>query len=132
MANALYPKYLQKRLEGSIAFLTDTIKVALVDTAVYTYSAAHEFYSSVSAAVVGTPVALTTKTSTLGVADADDVTFTAVTGASVEAAVIYKDTGTVGTSPLIAYIDVATGLPFTPSGANETVSWDNGANKIFI
>ena len=66
-----------------------------------------------------------------GVADAADILFTAVTGATVEALVIYRDTGTPGTSRLIAYIDSATGLPFAPSGADVTVQWDNGINKIF-
>jgi hypothetical protein len=45
--------------------------------------------------------------------------------------VIYKDTGTAATSPLIAYIDTATGLPVTPNGGDITVTWDNGSNKIF-
>ena len=66
-----------------------------------------------------------------GAADANDVTFTSVTGASIEAIVLYKDTGTDSTSPLIAFIDTATGLPITPNGGDIIVTWDNGANKIF-
>jgi hypothetical protein len=54
-----------------------------------------------------------------------------VVGSSVEALVIYKWTGDAATSPLIAYIDSAAGLPFTPAGVAQTVVWDNGANKIF-
>ena len=61
----------------------------------------------------------------------NDVTFTSVTGASIEAIVLYKDTGTDATSPLIAFIDTATGLPITPNGGDIIVTWDNGANKIF-
>ena len=57
--------------------------------------------------------------------------FTSVTGASIEAIVLYKDTGTDSTSPLIAFIDTATGLPITPNGGDIIVTWDNGANKIF-
>lgn len=34
-------------------------------------------------------------------------------------------------SPLIAYIDTATGLPVTPNGGDITIAWDSGANKIF-
>jgi hypothetical protein len=75
--------------------------------------------------------ALTGKTVTAGVADAVDVTFTAVSGATVEAIVLYADSGTEATSRLIAYIDTATGLPLTPNGGDVTVAWDNGANKIF-
>ena len=67
-----------------------------------------------------------------GVCDAADITFTGLTNApTVEAIVLYKDTGTEATSTLIAYIDTGTGLP-TPAGVNSiAVSWDNGANKIF-
>jgi hypothetical protein len=45
--------------------------------------------------------------------------------------VIYQDTGVEGTSRLIGYYDVATGLPITPNGGDVTVTLDNGANKIF-
>jgi hypothetical protein len=139
VANALYPKYKQKILDpgtlgttsgDAVDLAGDTIKVALVDTGTYTYSGTHEFYTSISSAVVGTPQTLGTKTVTDGVFDAADVTFTAVSGSSVEALVIYKDTGTAGTSSLIAYIDtVASGLPVTPNGGNISVAWN--ASGIF-
>lgn len=132
MANALYDKAREKFLDGAISWSADTIKVALVDTASYTVNlATNEFYSTVSAAVVGTPQTLGTKTITAGVADAADVTFTAVTGATCEAVVIYMDTGVAATSPLIAYIDTATNLPVTPNGGDIGITWDSGANKIF-
>jgi len=130
MANTLYDKGRQKFLEGAIAWLTDTIKAALVDTGTYTFSQTHEFYSDLSG-VVGTPQTIGSKSSTSGVADGGDVTYTALTGSSVEAIVLYKDTGVAGTSPLIAYIDTATGLPLTPSGTDVSIVWDNGSNKIF-
>lgn len=131
MANALYDLGREGFLAGNISWSGDTIKAALVDTGVYTVNlATHQYYSSVSG-VVGTPQTLGTKTVTLGVADAADVTYTALTGNSCEAIVIYKDTGVAGTSPLIAYIDTATNLPVTPNGGDVGISWDNGANKIF-
>ena len=71
------------------------------------------------------------KATTGGAADANDVTFAAVAGASIEAIIIYVDSGTEATSPLIAYIDTATGLPITPNGGDIIVTWDNGTNKIF-
>jgi hypothetical protein len=133
MANALYGKGRQRFLEGSIVILTDNIKAVLVDTGAYTVSIdTHEFLSDIaSGARIATSGNLASKTSTLGVFDAADVTLTAVTGTTVEAVVIYKDTGTASTSPLIAYIDTATGLPVTPNGGDETITWDNGSNKIF-
>jgi hypothetical protein len=74
---------------------------------------------------------LTAKSTTGGAADAADITFTAVSGASIEAIIIYVDSGTEATSPLIAFIDTATGLPITPNGGDIIVTWDNGTNKIF-
>ena len=133
MANVLYPKFKEALLSQSpsVDLDTDTIKAALVDTGTYTYSASHQYYSSVSSAVVGTPVTLGTKTVTNGVFDAADSTFSSVSGSTVEAIVLYKDTGSAATSPLIAYIDSATNLPVTPNGGDIDITWDSGANKIF-
>lgn len=133
MANALYGKGREKFLNADIDWAADNIKVVLVDAADYTVSIdTHEFLSDVpSGARVATSGNLASKTSTLGVADAADVTLSAVTGDQSEALVIYKDTGSAATSPLIAYIDTATGLPVTPNGADITITWDNGSNKIF-
>jgi len=122
MASALYPIGKKAILDGDIDFLVDTIKVALVDTGTYTYSAAHDFYNDVSG-VVGTPGTLASKTTTSGTFDAADLTFTAVSGSSVEALIVYKDTGSAATSPLIAYIDTGTGLPVTPNGGDITITW---------
>ncbi len=132
MANALYPKYKESCLSQSpsVDLDTDTIKVALVDTGTYTYSSSHQYYSSVSSAVVGTPQTLGSKTVTNGTFDAADSTFTAVSGSSVEAIVIYKDTGSAATSPLIAYFDTGvTGLPVTPNGGDISITWN--ASGIF-
>lgn len=209
MANALYELGRQKFLEGSIAWLTDTIKAQLIDVDTYyttpltvtaatnaspiaiTSSASHgmstgdkvailkvlgntatngtwtitvtdsthftlngstgngaytsggfivklsldQWISDIAAAAkIGTAVTLGTKTSTRGVADAADFTFTAVSGASaqVDALVFYKDTGTPGTSALIAWVDTATGLPVQPNGGDIVVTLDNGANRILM
>ncbi len=134
MANALYGKGREGFLDGSIDWDTDTIKVALIDTGTYVLGGnidVHDFWDDAQAGVVGTPQTLAGKTVTLGVADANDVTFTAVSGATVEALIIYKDTGSAATSRLIAYIDTGTGLPVTPNGGDIIVVWDSGANRIF-
>jgi hypothetical protein len=86
MPNAIYPKYkeaLWLQSANSNAN-TGTVKVALVDTGVYTYSAAHEFLTSLTG-VVGTAQTVGSKTFTDGVFDGTDVTYTAVTGNSAEA-----------------------------------------------
>jgi hypothetical protein len=136
MANALYPKWKEaiaqatsnSALNGSG---TTGVYCALVDTGTYTYSAAHEFYSSLSG-VVGTDQEIgATKTYTNGVFDGADVTFPSVSGASCEALVIYvKNAGANTTWRLVAYLDTSvTGLPVTPNGGNITVTWN--ASGIF-
>lgn len=132
MANALYPKWKEQLLQftANNNLSSGTVKVALVDTGVYTYSSADQFYSTLSSAVVGTPQTIGSKSFTNGVFDGGDVTFTAVTGNSVEALVLYVDTGTASTSPLVAYIDTSvTGLPVTPNGGDITITWN--ASGIF-
>ena len=133
MANALFDKARQRFLEGQFNWTTDTIKAVLVDSGTFTVNlSAHEFLSDVGGgARISTSGAFSGKATTGGAADANDVTFTSVTGASIEAIILYKDTGVDATSPLIAYIDTATGLPITPNGGDIIVTWDNGANKIF-
>lgn len=133
MANALYGKGREGFLGGDIDWDANDIRVILIDVADYTVSIdVDDFLDDVpGAARVATSGAFTTKTKTLGVADADDVTLTAVTGDPSEALVIYQHTGVEATSRLIAYIDSATNLPVTPNGGNIVIAWDSGANKIF-
>lgn len=136
MANAVYPKFKEALLGASAnstlnaAEGTTGVFVALVDTGTYTYSAAHEFYSDLSG-IVGTDQEITTKTITNGTFDGDNVTFTAVSGSSVEALVLYrKNAGANTTWRLIAYIDTSvTGLPVTPNGGDIDITWN--ASGIF-
>jgi hypothetical protein len=57
--------------------------------------------------------------------DGNDVTFSAVSGASVEALVLYrKNAGANTTWRLVAYIDTSvTGLPVTPNGGDISITW---------
>jgi sugar (pentulose or hexulose) kinase len=130
MPNAIYPKYKEAVLQSSAnSSLTGTVKVALVDTGAYTYSATHEFLTSLTGRV-GTDPTLASKTFANGVFDAADVAWTALTGNSAEALVIYIDTGTAGTSRLVAYIDTGvTNLPVTPNGGDVNLTFN--ASGIF-
>lgn len=134
MANALYDLARQSFLSGSpsIDWDNDDIKCSLVRSSAYTPNlGTDQFLSSVPTRVADSSN-LTGKSVTNGVADADDFTFTAVgAGAAAQYIVIWKDTGVAATSPLIALIDTATGLPVTPNGGDITIQWDGGANKIF-
>lgn len=133
MANALFDKGREAFLGGDLDWDAHTIKLMFVDHADDTPNVATDDFLDdiLAAARVAISGAFTTKTKTNGVADADDVTLSAVTGDQFESMVIFRDTGVEGTSSLIAYIDTATGLPATPGGGDITVRWDNGANKIF-
>lgn len=132
MANALYDLGREAFLGGDLDWDANTIKLVLTDHGADTPNVAtDDFLNDISAGTVATSGAFATKTKTNGVADADDVTLTAVSGASCESINIFKDTGVSSTSNLIAYIDTATGLPVTPNGGDIIIQWDSGANKIF-
>lgn len=133
MANSLYDYGRGQFLQAGINWLSDTIKVILVNTGSYTVNTtSHQYYSDVAGgAIIAGPVTLTSKGATAGAASAANVTFSSVSGSTIGAIIIYKDTGTPSTSPLIAYIDTATGLPITPNGGDIIVTWDTGVNKIF-
>jgi len=132
MANTVYPKGKKAILDGDVDFLTDTMKIVLIDVT-YTYSTAHDFLDDIAAGDrVATSSALASKTTTDGAFDAADVTFTALTGNTVTSWVLFKDTGTASTSQLIAYFDTVSGggaLSFTPNGGNFSLSF--GAGGIF-
>lgn len=133
MASGLYDKAREGFLEGDIDWGANDIRAILIDAGQYTVNlGTHQFLSSVPAgARIAVSGALGTKTSTGGVADAADVTFTSVSGATVEAVILYVHTGSDATARLICYIDSGVGLPITPNGGDITIRWDNGANKIF-
>jgi len=143
MANALYGKGRAAFLDGDIDWSANDIKCLLVDTTDYVVSIDVDQYCNkdtipdLARVTNGLSGNLASKTSTLGVADAADVTLSSVSGEQCEALVIFKDGGGGGvtqsgvTDLLIAYIDTATGLPVTPNGGDITIAWDAGANRIF-
>jgi len=132
MANALYDAARQLAATTGLDWTGGTVVAYLIDTGAYTYSAAHDFLDDVAVASrIAGPITLTTRVATAGACDADNVTFPAVTGVSIEAVLLVKSTGVEATSGLIAYIDTATGLAITPNSGDIIVTWDNGTNKIF-
>ena|SRR5215813_2459876 len=139
MANAVYPLWKQscmteadanKSLDQSGA--TNACYAALVNVSGgYTYSSAHQFYSSVVGFVQGTPQQITTPTVANGVFAGDSVTYTSVTGAVIGAIVIYRqNSGANSTWRLVLYLDTAiASFPLTPGGGNIIVAWN--ASGIF-
>lgn len=143
MANALYDLGREGFLAGEIDWDTAVIKTALVRG--YTPNlATHKFVSDVTGAggtLVATSAALGTKTIAAGVADAADVTFTAVgAGAAIPYILIFQSSAVTGGADVaataqrvIALLDTSSGvaLPVTPNGGDIVVQWDNTTNKIF-
>ena len=125
MASAIYPAFKQALLNGSVDLTTAVVRAVLIDTGTYTYSASHDFYNDLSGVVGTESAALTSKTITDGVFDAADVTFSAVTGNTVEAVVLFVDTGNVATDRLICFLDAGTGLPVSPNGGDINLVWNS-------
>ena len=123
MADAVYPLGAQKILNGEIDFDTDNFRVVLIDTGTYTYNTAHDFHDDLSG-IVATSGNLAGLSITNGVWDATDITFSSVSGATIEAYVVYKWTGVSGTSPILFYVDSASEFPITPNGGDITIVWN--------
>lgn len=135
----LYGKFCANMLGGETAgessavdYLSDTIKVALTTATYVPDQDTHEFFSDVTNEVSGTGYtaggqALASKTVTYTAGtnkttlDAADTTWSSAT-ITARIAVIYKDTGTASTSPLIAYIDF--GSNQSSSNGNFTIQWN--------
>lgn len=120
---------------AAINLTTDTIKAILIDST-YTANLGSDQYLSdiVSGKRVAPAVQLTSPALSGGVFSAANTLFPGVsnlTGNPIGSVVIYKHTGTESTSVLISVMDSGAGLPFLPIGADITVKWSTGANKIF-
>ncbi len=124
MASQLYPQG-KNHLLGKATQVdldSDTIKVMLVDAVTTVYNSAHEFVSDLAGGgIVARSAALASPTLTAGVFDAADKLLTAVSGSTVQALIVYKDTGADATSPLISWMDVT---PYGPTGGDITVVWN--------
>lgn len=126
----VYPKGGEKMLSGAINFSADTIKAVALPSS-YGYNAAHEFLADVGT-VIGAAQTMTSKSITSGVFDAADVPLVALAaGGTLASILIYKDTGSAATSPVLLHLTDVPGLPLATNGAGITVRWSDGASKIF-
>lgn len=138
MANALHNVY-RNNVLGDNAFSNvqldaDTIRPMFIDTADDSPVVADEDIADVTSAgrvpAIASCPALASKTLgivAVGVFDAADAVFTALTGDSVERLILFKDTGTEATSILLALYDTfGSGMPLTPNGGDVTVQWAAG------
>lgn len=131
MANAIYPKYKEALLSASsnIDMTVEDVKISLIDSDEISYNSTHEFYSDLNANGIVATETLTVNTLTDGAVKADDVTFSNVSGDSIESVLIWIDTANASTSRLVAWLDTITGLPYTPDGNNIDIQWN--ASGIF-
>lgn len=126
----IYPKGGEKMFSGAINFATDAIKAVSLPSS-YTYNAAHEFLADVGT-VIGTAVALAGKSVTGGAFDANDTDLGALAaGSTLGSILLFKDTGSAASSPVLARLTDITGFPLSTSGTNVSVRWSDGSTKIF-
>lgn len=129
MANAAYDTFLQGLLNKEFDLDTDVIKATLIDSADYTYSAAHDFYGGgtpdvPAAAKEEESAALTSPTIANGTFDTADFTWPATSGDQCEAIILWDDT--IVDDRLIAFYDTSiAGMPVTLGGDIDLVV--NGA-----
>lgn len=138
MANLVYNRGKKIILDSTCDLVADTIKAMLVNST-YSPNADDNFIDTggasdpVDARLTGTTdQTLAGKsvteddTNDFSYFDANDVVFTAVTtGQTAVGVVLYKDTGTPTTSPLLAYFDITD----TPTnGGDITIAWATVAN----
>src|SRR5690348_2030170 len=123
MANTVYDKARTEILTNGLT--GKTLKLALIDLGTYTPNfATDQFVSDIPGAAIvarsGALANITLGTVAAGTLDADDPTLTAVSGATVEAYVIYEDTGVDTTSKLLCLVDhdgSNNPIAFTPNGS---------------
>ena len=133
MANFVYKKAKESMLSGEINLSANSLKVAFIDTSLYTPNQnTDEFLSTVpTAAKKYRSAALSNVSNDLGVLDADDLTIV-YDGASFNAIVFYQHGTADSDSRLIAFIDNSEGLPFagTSEPSAMTMQWNNSSTKI--
>ena len=133
MANVFYDNAKKNLWNGAINLASDPINVALVSSAYVPNQSTDQYWSTVQPnevsgtgytaggqALTGQAVTADT-TNHRGKFTANNVTWSNATVTAV-GAVIYKNTGTASTSPIIGYIDF--GGTKSSSAGNFTIQWD--------
>lgn len=123
MPNFIFGRARAAWARGEIDWLGDDIRVDLVDTdGLIIDRDVTEFRDQIPVANrISSFGPLVGRTADLGVLDCDDHTFPAVTGATSEALIYWRNTGVDTTSRLLAFIVDAPGLPILPNGSGVRV-----------
>jgi len=133
MANVVYNSAKVDLLKANIDYESDTIMCAMVTSSYSPNVDTHAFYDDISNEISGTGYTtggaeITSKTVTQddtdneGVFDGANITWASST-LIARGAVIYKDTGTASTSPLICYVDF--GADKSSSAGDFIIQWNS-------
>jgi hypothetical protein len=123
MASMVYQNAKQLMLTEAINFNTGTFAAALVN-ANYAATTTDLYFSTPSAdlIVAGATVALSGVTAVAGTVSANTATFSAVASGTASQVVVYENTGTASTSPLVCLFAVTAQVA---NGGNITVEWND-------
>lgn len=140
MVNAWFNTAKHRILSGDLDLAADTIRVMLYDDGTgYTFDvddifvvdalpATHEATGGGYARQdIGSPTFAVDLAADRGEYDGADITFPTVPaqgGADITQIIIFEFITDDTASPLLAFIDVATGFPLTPNGGDINVVWD--------
>lgn len=131
----LYGVPIKNQYDGTavVDFDTDTIKVALATSSYTPNVDTHDFFNDVTNEITGTGytaggATLGSKTVVYDTAsdqirlDAADTTWTTST-LTARYAIVYKDTGTASTSPLLGYVNF--GADVSTTAGTFQITWDS-------
>jgi len=139
MSDVVFNRFLTELLKSSIDFVNDTFYVMLVTEDYTPDPVAHVFIDDITEEVVGTGYVAGGKELAGQLVSQDDIDNEGVfdgnnpiwTGASFVArgAIVYKNTGTPATSPVLFYKDFNTNR--TPDNGDFTIQWgDEGIINV--
>jgi len=134
MANFIYGKAKEALFNGLFSIQNNSFKVLLVNNSYVPNELSHTFVSDINSSFIkNRSQNLVNLTNNYGVIDADDVIIDSHDGTAFNAVVLYQVGFSDSNSRLLAYIDTATGIPYSGSNATGipiTIVWSNGPNKI--
>ena len=134
MASGMFDNGRNRFARGEIVWKASagsTVKGNLIDTGVTAPNlATHTTMSDLRSAVVGSDTAISGMADpAAGVCNADDLVFSAVTGAHVEGVVLWQEQSAADASRFLFLWVEFTAV--TPNGGNITIQWDN-TSTVYI
>lgn len=117
---------------GAVDLATTDVRAQLIDDGMYTANFATDIDDAdvaAAAEISDLAAGLGTKTTSAGVFDAADDTFTSVSGATIESTLVYEFDAIEANAELFVLLD--NGGATTPNGNDINIVWDAGANRIF-